>query len=198
MPEVGIYRSPEVNAFATGPSRGNALVAVSSGLLESMDGQAVEGVIGHEVSHIANGDMVTMTLLQGVVNTFVMFFSRVAAWALSSAMQGDRDERRGPNPMMYWITTMVFEVAFSLLGMLVVNYFSRRREYRADYGGAKLAGKEKMVHALKALKSRYEVDTSHPALSTLKINGKRGGVMALLATHPNLDDRIAALQKTPF
>jgi len=125
MPEVGIYQSPEVNAFATGPTRSRSLVAVSSGLLQRMDGDAVEGVLGHEIAHIANGDMVTMTLLQGVINTFVMFFARVAAWAISNAMAGDRDRDRSPSPMIYWITLMVFEIVFSLLGAMVVAAFSR-------------------------------------------------------------------------
>ena len=155
MPEVGIYDSPEVNAFATGPSKSRALVAISTGLLNSMDTPAVEGVIGHELTHVANGDMVTMTLLQGVVNTFVMFFARIAAWGLSQAMSGDRDRDR-PSPMIYYLSTFIFEILFSLLGAIVVAWFSRAREFRADAGGARVAGKQKMIHALQALKSRQE------------------------------------------
>lgn len=195
MPEVGIYENPEVNAFATGPSKSNALVAVSSGLLDRMDRDAVEGVIGHELAHVANGDMVTMTLIQGVVNTFVMFFARIAAWGVSQALSGNRDGDRGPSPLIHMVAVIVFEIMFSILGSVVVAYFSRWREFRADAGGARVAGKEKMIHALQSLKGASEmVDDSQSSLATLKINGKRGGLMALLATHPDLDTRIAALQ----
>lgn len=195
MPEVGVYQSPEVNAFATGPSKSKALVAVSSGLLNSMDSAAVEGVLGHEISHIANGDMVTMTLLQGVVNTFVMFFARVAAWAVAQAMSGDRDRDENPSMFVYSIVTFVMEILLSFLGLIVVAWFSRKREYRADAGGATLAGRERMIHALKCLKGNREmVDEGNQSLATLKINGRGKGLMALLASHPDLDDRIAALQ----
>lgn len=195
MPEVGIYESPEVNAFATGPSKSNALVAVSSGLLVQMDSQAVEGVLGHEISHIANGDMVTMTLIQGVINTFVMFFARIAAWALSQAMSGDRDRDR-PSPWVYYLSQMVFEILFSLLGAIVVAWFSRKREFRADAGSARIAGREKMVHALQSLKGATDlVDTAHPAIAAFKINGRRTGIVALFATHPDLDSRINALRE---
>ena len=197
MPEVGIYNSPEVNAFATGPSKSRALVAVSTGLLNSMNPQAVEGVLGHEVAHIANGDMVTMTLVQGIVNTFVMFFARIAAWMLSSYLEGNRDREESRSVgMSYYICSYVFEILFSLLGMSVVCYFSRRREFRADAGSAQFAGREKMISALQALKSQYErIDTSHPSVATLKISGRKG-IWALLSTHPSLDDRIAALKGT--
>jgi heat shock protein HtpX len=195
MPEVGIYQSPEVNAFATGPTRSRALVAVSSGLLQRMDSQAVEGVLGHEIAHVANGDMVTMTLLQGVINTFVMFFSRIAAWAISNAIAGDRDRDRSPSPWIFYGTQIVFEIAFSLLGAMVVAAFSRRREFRADKGGATFAGKEKMIHALQSLKGSVEkVDESHPAIAAFKISGRPRGLLALLATHPNLDTRIERLR----
>lgn len=196
MPEVGVYQSPEVNAFATGPSKSRALVAVSTGLLDTMDADAVEGVLGHEIAHIANGDMVTMTLIQGIVNTFVMFFARIAAWGLSQYLEGNRDregQRSGSVGWTYYLTTFVFEMLFSVLGMFVVCYFSRLREFRADAGSASFAGREKMVRALRALKSHYEeVDSSHPSLATLKINGRKG-FLSLLSTHPSLDDRIAAL-----
>jgi heat shock protein HtpX len=193
MPEVGIYQSPEVNAFATGPTKNRALVAVSTGLLNSMDESAVDGVLGHEVAHVANGDMVTMTLIQGIVNTFVMFFARIAAFFLSHAMSGDRDHR-GPNPWIYTISVLVFDILFSVLGSVVVAYFSRWREYRADRGGAELAGVGKMIHALESLKRSTMIDESHPSVAALKINGRRGGLLALLSTHPDLDDRIAALR----
>ncbi len=195
MPEVGIYQSPEVNAFATGPSKSRALVAVSTGLLNSMNPQAVEGVLGHEIAHIANGDMVTMTLIQGIVNTFVMFFARIAAWGLSSYLEGNRDRENNRSiGWSYYLCSFVFEIIFSLLGMIVVCYFSRRREFRADAGSAHFAGKEKMIGALQALKSQYgAIDNSHPSVATLKISGRKG-LLSLLSTHPSLDDRIAALK----
>lgn len=195
MPEVGIYHSPEVNAFATGPSKSRSLVAVSSGLLSQMDSQAVEGVLGHEVAHIANGDMVTMTLLQGIVNTFVMFFARIAAWLVAQAFASRSDRNDGPSPMIHFIAVIIFEIFFSILGAIVVAYYSRRREFRADVGGATVAGREKMIHALESLKrSRDLVDTGHPALASLKISGKSRGFLQLFATHPDLDIRIRALR----
>ncbi len=199
MPEVGVYGSPEVNAFATGPSKSRALVAVSAGLLEQMDEGALEGVLAHEVAHIANGDMVTMTLIQGVVNTFVMFFARIAAWVVVHALAGNRDERENsrPSPMIHFVAVIAFEILFSLLGAIVVAYFSRRREFRADAGGAKLGGKEKMVHALESLKRTVDtVDAEHASIASLKINGKSKGLMALFATHPDLDVRIGALRSS--
>ena len=195
MPEVGVYQSPEVNAFATGPSKSRSLVAVSTGLLQRMDGPAVEGVLGHEIAHVANGDMVTMTLLQGVINTFVMFFSRIAAWALSNAMAGDRDRDRGPSPWVYYGTQFAFEILFSLLGAMVVAAFSRMREFRADRGGAMFAGRDKMIHALQSLKGTLDkVDEAHPAMASFKISGRPRGLLALLATHPSLETRIERLR----
>ncbi|XXM73016.1 protease HtpX [Lysinibacillus sphaericus] len=188
MPEVGIYNSPEVNAFATGPSKKRSLVAVSTGLLREMDDDAVEGVIAHEVAHVANGDMVTMTLLQGVVNTFVVFLSRIAAWIASRFVKEEMA------PIVHFIAVILFQIVFSILGSLVVFAYSRHREFHADRGGADLAGKDKMVHALRMLKDysarmRGEDDT---AISTLKINGRRKS--AIFSTHPDLDDRINRLQ----
>lgn len=195
MPQVGIYQSPEVNAFATGPSKSRALVAVSTGLLDSMEPQAIEGVLGHEIAHIANGDMVTMTLIQGIVNTFVMFFARIAAWGLSQYLDGNRSRENNRSPgWTYYIATFVFEILFSFLGMIVVNYFSRRREFRADAGSALFGGKDKMIRALQALKlNQGVIDTSHPSVASLKISGRKG-FLAVFATHPSLDDRIAALR----
>jgi heat shock protein HtpX len=190
MPEVGIYESPELNAFATGPTKARALVAVSSGLLSSMSRPEMEGVLGHEITHVANGDMVTMTLLQGVVNAFVMFFARVIAFAISQ--NSERDNRR----MIQYLTTIVLEIGFSLLGMFVLAWFSRWREFRADAGGARLAGRERMIAALQALQKRYEPLDPRPAYANFKIaGGRRGGLMALLASHPALEDRIEALRK---
>lgn len=196
MPEVGVYHSPEVNAFATGPSKNNALVAVSTGLLQQMNSDEVEGVLAHEIAHVANGDMVTMALVQGVVNAFVMFFARIAAFALQNFLNGDRDDDR---PMTqgwaYHISVMVFEIAFSFLGMFVVAYFSRVREFRADKGGAQYAGRHKMVAALKRLQQKIDfVDDSQDAVKTLKISSKKG-LMNFLSTHPSLEDRIAALER---
>lgn len=196
MPEVGIYDSPEVNAFATGPTRSRALVAVSSGLLGLMNQREMEGVLGHEISHVANGDMVTMTLLQGVVNAFAMFLSRAIAFAIAQSMRGDRDDRdRGASPMIAYALQFVLEIVFMLLGSMVIAWFSRYREYRADAGGAKLAGRDSMIRALEALRRTFDyVDPSaQPAIQTLKINGRGSGLMALFASHPPLEDRIARL-----
>jgi heat shock protein HtpX len=197
MPEVGVYQSPEVNAFATGPSKNNSLVAVSTGLLNQMNSEEVEGVLAHEVAHVANGDMVTMALIQGVVNAFVMFFARIAAFALSQFLRGDRDDDRPvASDWTYHLTVMVCEILFSFLGMFVVAYFSRLREFRADKGGATFAGKHKMVAALKRLQQKIEmVDDSQDAIKTLKISSKKG-LMNFLSTHPSLEDRIAALERS--
>lgn len=196
MPEVGIYQSPEVNAFATGPSRKNSLVAVSSGLLNRMRREEIEGVIGHEITHIANGDMVTMTLLQGVINAFVMFFARVLAFAIAR-MLGRRDDSEGVSPIFYQITVFVLEIVFMILGTLVVASFSRYREFRADAGGARLAGPEKMLNALVALKRTFEIeDKPHdqPAFQSMKISSP-SGVLKLFSTHPPLDLRIERLKQ---
>lgn len=187
MPEVGIYESDEVNAFATGPSKKRSLVAVSRGLLIEMDEDAVEGVIAHEVAHIANGDMVTMTLLQGVVNTFVVFLARIVAFAVSQLA------REEVAPIVHFIAIIIFQIVFSLLGSIVVFAYSRHREFHADKGGADLAGKDKMRHALEMLKqytSRIQND-EQTAVATLKINGKRK--TSLFSTHPDIDERIKRL-----
>jgi heat shock protein HtpX len=190
MPEVGIYDSPEVNAFATGPSKKRSLVAVSSGLLYEMDDAAIEGVIAHEVAHIANGDMVTMTLLQGVMNTFVVFLSRIVAYIASRFVKEELA------PIVHFIAVIVFQIAFSILGSLVVLAYSRYREYHADKGGADLAGKDKMIHALQSLKAysaRIKGEDEATAISTLKINGKRKSL--LFSTHPDIDERIQRLHQ---
>lgn len=197
MPEVGIYNSPEVNAFATGPSRSNSLVAVSSGLLNSMTEDEVEGVLAHEVAHIANGDMVTMTLIQGVINAFVIFFSRILAHVVSGFIRGDDEE--GVNPLVQFGLVIVFDIAFSILGSLVVNYFSRHREFRADAGAARFTDKRKMIAALKRLQSKVDmVDTSDKAFASLKISGGGHSLAALFSTHPSLEDRIARLESGKF
>jgi heat shock protein HtpX len=190
MPEVGVYDSPEVNAFATGPSKSRSLVAVSSGLLRSMQRDEVAGVLAHEVSHISNGDMVTMTLIQGVVNAFSIFFSRVIANIIRQLV----DERI--SHLVFFVATIVFDIIFSLLGMIVVAWFSRAREFRADEGGATIAGRGNMIAALQRLQQNQAlVDTSQPQLATMKISGGKAGFMALISTHPPLEVRIAALQK---
>lgn len=197
-PQVGIYESPEVNAFATGPSKSRSLVAVSTGLLGSMRREELEGVLGHEIAHIANGDMVTMTLLQGVINAFVMFLARVLAFAVSQALRS-RDDRGG-GYMMQFMFVMLFQFVFSLLGMLVVTWFSRWREFRADAGGARYAGKEKMISALRSLQRFHEravVEKNALAFQALKISGKSEGIMQFFATHPALEKRIARLEQLP-
>jgi heat shock protein HtpX len=186
MPEVGIYESEEVNAFATGPSKNRSLVAVSSGLLRTMDQNQIEGVLGHEVTHIANGDMVTMALIQGVVNAFAMFFARIVAYFIRQAM-----DSRMANTVAF-LVQIVLQIGLSFLGLIVISWFSRQREFRADAGGAALAGRENMIGALKRLQQTQQlVDTSHPALANFKISGGPG---VLLASHPPLEVRIAALE----
>ncbi|WP_078378549.1 protease HtpX [Sutcliffiella halmapala] len=188
MPEVGIYHSPEVNAFATGPSKNRSLVAVSSGLLQEMDDAAIEGVIAHEVAHIANGDMVTMTLLQGVVNTFVIFLARIAAFIASRFVKEEMA------PIVHFIAIIVFQILFSILGSIVVFAFSRYREFHADRGGADLAGKDKMVHALRSLQAHTHRirDEQDSAIASFKISGKRKS--SLFSTHPDLNERIRRLE----
>ena len=189
MPEVGVYDSPEVNAFATGPSKSRSLVAVSAGLMRAMRQEEIEGVLAHEVAHIANGDMVTMTLLQGVMNAFVMFFARMIA----SVITRSDDDRRGGGGM-YFLVVIVLQIVLGILGSLITAWFSRHREYRADAGGAHLAGRERMLGALRRLAVNRElVDTTHQGLATMKINDLPGWA-ALFSTHPPLEDRIAALQ----
>jgi len=198
MPEVGIYDSPEVNAFATGPSRSNSLVAVSSGLLRVMARDEVEGVLAHEMTHVSNGDMVTMTLLQGILNTFVVFFSYLIGFAVDRALSNNRDEEdRGPG-LGFLIGQIVSQICLGILASLVVLAFSRYREYKADAGSARIEGKASMIAALKRLKQITEgdfiYDDRSPALNNFKINGKPG-TTSLWADHPSLDDRIEALEK---
>lgn len=203
MPEVGIYDSPEVNAFATGPSKSNSLVAVSSGLLNTMDRRSVEGVIAHEVAHIANGDMVTMTLIQGIVNAFVMALARIVAFAISNLLKGNDDrEGQGLGPIAYMFTVMALEMVFMLLGSVVIFWFSRQREFRADAGGAKYAGRDAMVSALRSLQTMSERNAqvaeqteAKPAFASLKISAEKPSIMNLFRTHPTLEERIARLER---
>lgn len=194
-PEVGIYDSSETNAFATGPSRSRALVAVSSGLLQKMNWDEIEGVLGHEVSHIANGDMVTMTLLQGVVNAFVMFFARILAFVVTRLGKKE-DDRSAPSPFLYSILVFVFEILFMILGSLVIAAFSRFREFRADEGSSRLAGKDKMICALQRLQSIQDIPdqkANQPAFQVMKISNK-SGILHLFASHPALEVRIQRLR----
>ena len=196
MPEVGFYESPEVNAFATGPSKKRSLVAVSTGLLKGMGRQEVEGVLAHEISHVANGDMVTMTLIQGVVNAFVLYLSHIVASIARGMLSRDEDE--GPSFLGMLAGQLVFiaaQIAFGLLGSMITAWFSRQREFRADAGGAALSGRGAMVGALRRLQSfQGKVDnTRSPELATLKISGG-SKLMTLLSTHPPLELRIAALE----
>ncbi len=189
MPEVGWYPSHEVNAFATGPTKSRALVAVSAGLLDKLDRDEIEGVLGHEIAHVANGDMVTMTLIQGVINALVMFLARVIAFFIASRGR-DSDEGVSPN----YLVVFLLEMVLSLFGMMAVAAFSRLREYRADAGGAALAGRGKMIGALEALMRQHELAdlTGKESLATLKISGRPR--FSLFSTHPPLEERIARLK----
>lgn len=193
MPEVAVYESPEINAFATGPTKNRALVAVSTGLLRSMDRNQVEGVLGHEVAHIANGDMVTMTLLQGVVNTFVMFAARVIAFGISQFLKGRDEEGEGLSGLAHMFVVIALEMVFMVLGSMVIAAFSRYREYRADVGGAKLSSRTNMISALQGLQKMYEpIEDNTAAMQTMKIaSGKKW--MMMFSSHPPLEARIAKL-----
>lgn len=194
MPEVAIYDSPEPNAFATGASRNSALVAVSTGLLEQMSADEVEAVLGHEVSHVANGDMVTLTLLQGVLNTFVIALSRVIGYLVDQALSRGSSSR-GPG-VGYYLTSMVMEILFGFLASLVVRWFSRQREFYADAGGARLAGRNRMIAALERLRQLHEPSQLPSQMAAFGINGGLGdGLRKLLMTHPPLEERIAALRQ---
>jgi len=194
MPEVGIFESPQPNAFATGARRDAALVAVSSGLLQSMSRSEVEAVLGHEITHVANGDMVTLTLIQGVVNTFVIFLSRVIGGIVDRALSRDGEGRGG---IGYFVAVMVTQMVLGVVASLIVMWFSRRREFRADAGGASLAGKANMIAALERLRVAHE-----PALPAQFAafgigGGVGGGLQKLFMSHPPLEERIAALQSQP-
>lgn len=200
MPEVGIYESQEVNAFATGPTKSRSLVAVSTGLLQRMRSREVAGVLGHEIAHIANGDMVTMTLIQGVINAFVLFLSRVLAFVISQALRS-RDDRGGGSWILQYALMIIFQIVFSILGMIVVNWFSRWREFRADAGGARFAGRENMIDALRALQRVHDPELAAveakraQGFQSLKISGQTSAWARLFATHPPLEERIARLQQ---
>lgn len=192
MPEVGVYESEDPNAFATGPSKNSSLVAVSTGLLDGMTPSEIEGVIAHEMSHVLNGDMVTMTLLQGVLNTFVIFFARVIGEIIDRTVLKNDDEGQGWG---YFLSVMILETLLGILASLVLMAFSRHREYRADEGSSRLVGKDKMIQALKRLKyivTNREVPDDGK-LATFKIHSEHG-FLALFMSHPSLDDRIKNLE----
>ncbi|MBS3904530.1 MAG: protease HtpX [Simkania sp.] len=202
MPQVGVYHSPEVNAFATGPSKRLSLVAVSSGLLNRMSMPEIEAVLAHEVSHVANGDMVTMTLMQGIINAFVMFLARVLAFAFSGLGRGRDQNNSGGSYASFAIMTFLFEILFMLLGSIAIAWFARQREFRADAGGARLAGKNKMISALQALQRVQDIHShahqpqAAAAFEAFQISGKgKAGWLRLFATHPPLEERIARLQQ---
>ncbi len=192
IPEVAIYDAPDVNAFATGARRDAALVAVSTGLLRSMSRDEAEAVLGHEVSHVANGDMVTLALIQGVVNTFVIFLSRVVGQVVDRVVFRN-EEGHGP---AFWITTIVAELLLGILASIIVMYFSRQREFRADAGGSRLAGREKMIAALERLKRSVAQPHLPDQLAAFGISGRiKQGLRGLLMSHPPLDERIEALRR---
>lgn len=190
MPEVAIYPSPEVNAFATGAKKNDALVAVSTGLLDNMTQDEAEAVLAHEISHIANGDMVTLTLIQGVVNTFVIFFARIVAQAIDSFFSSDEEGEGGLGTIGYFAVVMVLELVFGLLASTIVMWFSRQREFRADAGAGKLVGNHKMIAALERLKMGQESQLQ----GTMMAFGIKGGRSQLFSSHPPLEDRIQALK----
>ncbi|CAM3893462.1 MULTISPECIES: protease HtpX [Pseudoalteromonas] len=189
MPEVAIYDSPEMNAFATGPSKNNSLVAVSTGLLHNMNQDQAEAVLAHEVSHVANGDMVTLTLIQGVVNTFVIFFAKVLAGIVDNFLNGDEEESGGS--WTYFIFDMIFQILFGILASVVVAYFSRKREFAADKGAADLVGAQKMRSALERLKHNHESQLEGSMMAFGIASGK--SIADFFASHPPLDERIRAL-----
>ena len=190
MPEVAVYDAPEVNAFATGMSRNSALVAVSTGLLAAMSRDEAEAVLAHEVSHVANGDMVTLALIQGVVNTFVIFLSRVIGHVVDRVVF---KTERGHGPA-FWITSLVAQLVLGILATMIVMWFSRQREFRADAGGAQLAGRTKMIAALERLKAQHEAPLPDQLAAFGIAGGGGGGLKMLFMSHPPLDMRIAALQ----
>jgi heat shock protein HtpX len=195
MPEVAVFDAPEANAFATGMSRNNALVAVSTGLLRAMNKDEAEAVLGHEVSHVANGDMVTLTLIQGVLNTFVIFLARVVGGFIDRAVFRRDDNAYGGYGIGYFMIVIVLEIVFGLLASIIVMWFSRYREFRADAGGAKLAGRDKMIAALERLQASYGRSHLPEQVKSFGITPGKSGIMRLFMSHPPLEARIAALRQ---
>ena len=208
MPEVGYYESPEVNAFATGPSKKRSLVAVSSGLITTMTDAELEGVLAHEITHITNGDMVTLTLIQGIVSAFAMFIAQLITMAIMNAFRGRDDDRRG-GIGDFFLRHMIYNlvsVGLMVFGSIIVNYFSRAREFRADAGGARYSSPEKMTAALNRLQLVYGANTApvqgedkpSTTINTLKISGKSSGFSRIFMSHPPLEERIAALKNRTY
>ncbi|MBT0726286.1 protease HtpX [Rosenbergiella australiborealis] len=197
-PQVAIYHAPDINAFATGARKNASLVAVSTGLLQNMNRDEAEAVIAHEISHIANGDMVTMTLIQGIVNTFVIFISRIIAQVASGFLSSDREEEgSNGNPLVYFAVATVLELVFGILASIITMWFSRHREFHADAGSAKLVGREKMIAALERLKTSYEPQEPGTMMAFC-INGKQKSLSDLFMSHPPLDKRIDALRQGQY
>lgn len=194
MPEVAIYDSPDMNAFATGMNKNDALVAVSTGLLQNMSKDEVEAVLAHEISHVACGDMVTLALIQGVLNTFVILLSRLAANVINNFLRSDEEEGGGLGFFGYMAVTIVLELVLGLFASIIVMWFSRKREYTADKGAAYLAGKDKMIGALRRLQAHHEPSHLPDQVAAFGIRPKVGGMAMLFRSHPPLEDRIAALQ----
>lgn len=195
MPEVAVYPSPEINAFATGMNRNKALVAVSTGLLENLERDEAEAVLGHEVSHVANGDMVTLALIQGVLNTFVILIARLVANLISAFLSSDEEEGEGGLGWLgYMAVTIVLELALGILASIIVMWFSRKREFRADAGGADLAGRRQMIAALRRLQQQQEPSHLPEQMAAFGIKGKQSGLAKLFMSHPPLEERIAALE----
>ena len=193
MPEVAVYDSPDINAFATGMKRNDALVAVSTGLLHNMSADEAEAVLGHEVSHVANGDMITLALIQGVLNTFVIFLARLVAGIIDSVMQGDEEEG-GLGFFGYIAVTIVMEIILGFLASIIVMWFSRKREFKADAGGARLASRDKMISALERLRMAHEPSHLPDQMAAFGIQSKAGGLARLFLSHPPLEERIEALR----
>lgn len=197
-PQVAIYHAPDINAFATGARKNASLVAVSTGLLQNMNRDEAEAVIAHEISHVANGDMVTMTLIQGIVNTFVIFISRIIAQVASGFLSSDREEEgNNGNPLVYFAVATVLELVFGILASIITMWFSRHREFHADAGSAKLVGREKMIAALERLKTSYEPQEPGTMMAFC-INGKQKSLSDLFMSHPPLDKRIEALRQGQY
>lgn len=192
MPDVALYDAPEMNAFATGMSKNHALVAVSTGLLRSMNRDQISAVLGHEITHVANGDMVTMALIQGVLNTFVMFLARVIGGVIDSAMQGDRESNRGGG-IGYFVIVVLLQFVFGILATIIVMWFSRWREFRADAGGARLGSRASMISALQTLAGNQQATSLPKAVQAFGISGQ-SGVTRLFMSHPPIEERVAALR----
>lgn len=197
MPQIAIYDAPDINAFATGARRNSALIALSTGLLENMTRDEAEAVIAHEISHISNGDMITMTLVQGVVNTFVIFISRILSQIISNILSNNKNENEGKNSFIYFLISTCLELIFGILASIITMWFSRHREFYADASSAKLVGRDKMISALNRLKTSHEPQESDSMIAFC-INGKTKSFLQLFASHPSLEKRIQALYNKEY